>query len=285
MMSGSIDSINSGSIPFLHTSPLFITKINKNGNVIWAKDYNQTSNGIRTNPSQIKNTQDSGYIILTTIAKPNTHDYLALIKIDANGDTLWCRAHGSDSAEVYSFSVEPLKDKGYIITGITDNKIPVSVAASLYLVRTDSLGHTASLCEEYSLPLAVNNITVNDSNISVTAVPFTVTTSAANTSTSSFNTYAYDGCHLDAIPVLYAEQTTPLVIYPNPTNGLFAIETKMDTPVKTEIEIYNLNSERVYSAVSEESLTNINLTGYAKGLYFIKLSNERWVKTGKVMIY
>jgi len=283
LMTGSVDSINTWPNYELYTSPLFITKIDKNGNVIWAKKYNEPINGLRTWPSQIKCTQDSGYIILATVALPNQTDDILLIKIDANGDTLWVRAHGSPNSFECGHSIEQLNDKGYIIVGGSNNNIPVPLS-SLYLVRTDSLGHTDSLCEEYSLTLAVNNITVNDSNITVTSVPFTVHTSIAGTSTQSFITYAYDGCKLDDIQEIYTEQTTPLLIYPNPTDGLFAIETKMNTPIKTDIEIYNVNSERVYYCTTNKSLTNINLSGMAKGLYFIRMGNEKWVKSGKVMV-
>jgi hypothetical protein len=205
-----------------------------------------------------------------------------LIKTDSNGNTLWCRAHGSDSSAEWSFSVEQLNDKGYIISGIVNNNIPVW--SELYLVRTDSLGHTNSLCEEYSQPLVINNLSVNDSNISVTSVPFTVTTSAANTSTSGFTTSAYDGCVLNNIKELMEEQTTPLAIYPNPCEGQFTVEYKTRAPTKTDIEIYNINSERVYTGSTDENLTSINLTGLAKGLYFVRMSNEKWVKTGKVMV-
>ena len=283
LITGNIDSLVQYGSEY-NSSPLFFIKLNNIGNVIWAKTFGDTVNRIRNNSSYTKCTQDGGYISLATLAINNWLDDLVLIKTDTNGDTLWTRAHGSIQSKDYGQSVEQLNDKGFIISGITNNNIPVTLS-SLYIVRTDSLGHTDSLCEEYSLPLAINNITVNDSDIIVTSVPFTVTTSIPDTSTQSFTTYAYDGCHLDDIPELYAEQTAPLLIYPNPTDGVFSIETKMSTPIKTEIEIYNINGRKIYSGFTNESYTAIDLTGNAKGLYFVRMSNERFVKTGKVMIY
>jgi hypothetical protein len=230
-----------------------------------------------------KHTQDGGYITLATQANPIPNEDLIMIKLDANGDTLWVRAHGSPQSWEFGQSVEQLNDRGYIICGLTNNNIPVPLS-SLYIIRTDSLGHTESLCEEYSPSIAINNITINDSDITVTSIPFNVTTSIPDTSTQNFTTYAYDGCYLDEIPELYAELTAPLLIYPIPTDGLFSIETKFSTPVKTEIEIYNINSKKVYSDFTNESTTDIDITGYARGLYFIRMSNERWVKTGKIMV-
>ncbi|MFH0865306.1 MAG: T9SS type A sorting domain-containing protein, partial [Bacteroidota bacterium] len=265
------------------TSPLFFVKLNEAGNVIWAKTFGDAVNNIRTFASDTKHTQDGGFITLATLAIDTWLDDLLLIKTNANGDTMWVRAHGSPQSWDYGQSVEQLNDDGYIISGITNNNIPVTLS-SLYLIRTDSLGHTDSLCEEYSPSIAINSITVNDSDITVTSVPFTVTTSIPDTSTQSFITYAYDGCHLDEIPELFAEQAAPLLIYPNPTDGLFSIETKMSTPTKTEIEIYNINGAKIYFSITNESAINIDLSGYSRGLYFVKMSNAKFVKTGKVMV-
>jgi len=277
LITGNIDSS-------YNSSPLFFVKLNQAGNVIWAKTFGDTYNSkIRYYASYTRHTQDGGFITLTTLVRPSHNDDLLLVKTDFNGDTLWVRVHGSPQSFDYGQSVEQLNDKGYIITGVTNNNIPVPLS-SLYVIRTDSLGRTDSLCEEYNFPLTINNITVNDSNFTVTSVPFIVHTSISDTSTQSFYTYAYDGCHLDAIPELYLEQTAPLLIYPNPSEGKFTIEMKMSTPLKTEIEIYNINGEKVYSAYTVDASSDIDLTGFSRGLYFVKMSNERWVKTGKVMV-
>jgi hypothetical protein len=279
IITGNTDSLYAGT----NSSPLFFAKLDQYGNVLWAKTFGDANNNIMNYPTDTKHTQDGGYITLATQANPIPNEDIIMIKLDANGDTLWVRAHGSPNSWDYGQSIEQLNDKGYIICGSTNNNIPVSLS-SLYIVRTDSLGHTDSLCEEYSLPLAINNISVNDSDLTVTSVPFTITTSIPDTSTQNFTTYAYDGCHLDAIPELYAEQTATLLIYPNPTDGAFVIEAIMNSPLKTEIEIYDINSRRIYTGTTTESVSGIDLTRNARGLYFVKLSNERWVKTGKMMI-
>lgn len=282
IITGNVDSLVQNGSQF-NSSPLFFVKLDNAGNVISAKTFGDSFKRIRNFRSDTKRTLDGGYITLATFAIDNWLDDLLLMKTNASGDTMWVRAHGSPQSFDCGHSIEQLNDNGYIIAGGTNNNIPVPVS-SLYLIRTDSLGHTDSLCEEYSPTIAVNNITVNDSIINVTSVPFTITTSIPDTSTQSFTTYAYDGCHLNDIPELYLEQTTPLSIYPNPTDGIFTIEAKMSVPLKTEIEIYDMNCRKVFSGSTNESITNIDLTGHAEGLYFIKLSNERWVKTGKVMV-
>jgi hypothetical protein len=280
IITGNMGDLDAGT----NSSPLFLTKLDQNGNVLWAKTFGDATNNIMNYPTSTKHTLDGGYITLATQTNPIPNEDIIMIKLDANGDTMWVRAHGSPQSLESNQSIEQLNDGGYIFCGTTNNNIPVN-HSSLYLVRTDSLGHTGSFCEEYSPTIAINNITVNDSNINATSVPFTITTSIPDTSTQSFTTNAYDGCYLDEIPELFTEQTALLLIYPNPTDGLFSIEMKMNTSIKTDIEIYNINGRKIFSGNTSESHTDIDLMRYARGLYFVRMSNERFVKTGKVMVY
>jgi hypothetical protein len=277
VLTGSIDSTEI----FDHSlSPQFLLKLNQNGNFLWCKQFGDSSINFLDLSSLVRQTQDSGYIISATLAY--TKSNIILIKTDKNGDTLWTRVHGSNQAYDYSSDIEQCKDKGYLFSGGTNNLMP---SFGIYVVKTDSLGHTDSLCEEYNVPLPVNDIIVNDSNILITLSPVTINYGTPDLSGAGNGNWSYDGCHLDAIPELYAEQTAPLIIYPNPSEGRFTVEYKTNIPIKTEIEIYNINGVKVYSGTTDESLTSINLTGNARGLYFIKMSNKRFVKTGKIMIY
>lgn len=73
-------------------------------------------------------------------------------------------------------------------------------------------------------------------------------------------------------------------IFPNPSNGLFTLEFNTTTLLKNEIEIYNINSQKIYSASTNGNTYNIDITDYAKGLYFVIITNENGKKTGKVMV-
>lgn len=279
LITGNLDSLYSFQN---NSSSLFFVKLNQTGNVLWAKTFGDTVNMIRNYASDTKHTQDGGYITLTTLTIPTHLDDLLLIKTEANGDTLWVRAHGSTQSWDIGQSVEQLGDKGYILSGVTNNNIPLE-GSYLYIVRTDSLGHTDSLCEEYSIPLAINNISVNDSDITVTSVSFSISISTPDTSTEDYPTIAYDGCHLDGITELLAENKEPL-IYPNPTEGQFTIEIKTNTPEKSDVEIYNITGEKVFSLCTEKSDVNIDLTGYPSGLYFVRIINKQFSKSGKIIL-
>ena len=64
-----------------------------------------------------------------------------------------------------------------------------------------------------------------------------------------------------------------VLIYPNPTNNTFNIsQLNMNFNI---LEIYSLSGTLIFK--SELSLTSesINLEGYSKGMYVVKLSNSK----------
>jgi len=72
-------------------------------------------------------------------------------------------------------------------------------------------------------------------------------------------------------------------VFPNPTNGKFAINSS--SPV-TAIEIYNLSGKRIYSDFNANQQTSkeLDLTGYAKGIYIMKIYNGTKSYSRKIVI-
>ena len=68
-------------------------------------------------------------------------------------------------------------------------------------------------------------------------------------------------------------------IYPNPSNGLFTIETQ----ARYEITITDISGKTIQQlTVNNEQLT-IDLTANASGVYFLNISNNKFVKTVKII--
>jgi hypothetical protein len=74
-----------------------------------------------------------------------------------------------------------------------------------------------------------------------------------------------------------------IFIYPNPARGMFTLSSDGKINV---IEIFNLSGARVYydSNFASQTLKEIDLSTYAKGIYFIKTYNGSKSYTGKVVI-
>ncbi len=70
--------------------------------------------------------------------------------------------------------------------------------------------------------------------------------------------------------------------YPNPSNGIINI---ISSTVFSEIKIYNSLGETIYVRKNNSSITEIDLTGQPKGIYFYYLKdNSQAGKTGKIII-
>lgn len=117
---------------------VYIVKTDTAGNVQWEKTYGGTDYDLA---NSIKRTEDGGYIVIGT-----THSFGAgsndfyLLKLSANGDTLWTRTYGDWPLD-RGRDVEQLTNGGYILVGGS-----VAPAATndydYYLIKTDSLGDT-----------------------------------------------------------------------------------------------------------------------------------------------
>jgi hypothetical protein len=88
----------------------------------------------------VRENAGGGYIVtgVTKAFVTNDEDIL-LMRIDANGDTLWTRRYGGAGAD-QGRSVQETPDGGYIIGGWTESF--GAVLGDLYLIRVDSVGDT-----------------------------------------------------------------------------------------------------------------------------------------------
>ena len=88
----------------------------------------------------------------------------------------------------------------------------------------------------------------------------------------------------------YSKENIPalenaLVIYPNPTTGLFKISMEIDSDDIRLIEIYNGQGKLVYNRMPEKVPEEFDLGSYTQGLYLIRvILKDNTVKTGKVVL-
>lgn len=70
-----------------------------------------------------------------------------------------------------------------------------------------------------------------------------------------------------------------LAIYPNPTTGKISFG---NIPVNAQVDLYNLLGERMYSQTHMEA--EIDLSGFAKGIYLVRVSDSNSTWTGKLIL-
>lgn len=74
-------------------------------------------------------------------------------------------------------------------------------------------------------------------------------------------------------------------IYPNPNNGKFILDVKNINTNKIDIEITNDFGQNIYSDKFNNNITKeLDFSAYNKGIYFVKIRTDKFVKVEKVVI-
>jgi hypothetical protein len=72
-------------------------------------------------------------------------------------------------------------------------------------------------------------------------------------------------------------------IFPNPNNGEFCIEFENMTP-SLQVNIYDVSGKRVKTVYNVIKRNEISLSNCPSGIYVLKVSDEKQVKTRQIVI-
>ncbi|MCP4414705.1 MAG: T9SS type A sorting domain-containing protein [Gammaproteobacteria bacterium] len=111
---------------------VWLIKTDANGDTLWTKTYGDS---LGDWGHSVQQTFDGGYIIVGNTHRWRYNSDVALIKTNANGDTLWTKMFG-DSLTDYGFSVQQTLEGGYVITGSTHGD------GRVWLIKTNANGDT-----------------------------------------------------------------------------------------------------------------------------------------------
>lgn len=121
-----------------NNTDLFLSKINGNGDTLWAKNYEiQNQNNMIIKGKKIIHTSDSNYIVLATAqgaywgAPINT----IISKFDNNGNELWTNAYVNSNinTEAWLSDITPVNNGGYMMVGLNNY-------FELAIMKIDELG-------------------------------------------------------------------------------------------------------------------------------------------------
>jgi hypothetical protein len=78
-----------------------------------------------------------------------------------------------------------------------------------------------------------------------------------------------------------AEQS--LTLFPNPSNGLVTL--KFNTALTGNVEVFDMTGQQVMKiSLNESAQQEIDLSGYAKGIYLVRVSDGSWSETRRIVI-
>ncbi|MFI5163981.1 MAG: T9SS type A sorting domain-containing protein [Bacteroidia bacterium] len=88
-------------------------------------------------------------------------------------------------------------------------------------------------------------------------------------------------CNLVATGIESYQNKFSVEVYPNPTSGKFTI--KSDALQITNVEIYNVLGEKIYSSTQQISNSVIDISFQPSGVYFLKLETDKGIAVKKIL--
>jgi hypothetical protein len=114
---------------------VLLIKTDPDGNKVWDKTFGEF--GRDEYCFSVRQTADSGYIVVSTTNPDGADSDVWLIKTDSNGNEMWQRILGWEGEE-QGFRVQQTSDGGYVVVGFTDSR---GVGErDILLIKTDAVG-------------------------------------------------------------------------------------------------------------------------------------------------
>lgn len=210
--------------------------------------------------------------------------------INANGASTYT---WNTSSNASSINVSPTVTTVYSVVGsssnnctstgtisITVNALPtvsLTVGSPTICAGTGSIALTGSPAGGAYSGAAVSGSLLSIANAGTFTPMYTFTNSSTGCSNSATTTVIVANC----TGINESAKTTGLVVYPNPNNGSFIIQT--DNFETKTIEILDVTGRVVYSEVSNSNKLNVNINELANGMYQVRVSSSVGTEVIKVI--
>lgn len=151
---------------------VLLVKTDSEGNEEWVKEYmgNDTSNFIRIDAQDIKQTPDEGYIITgfhSVYNQNETNKNFFLLKLNEEGEEEWFKTYGENEFNERGYKVEVVEG-GFLITGA--KRITGEYYTNLLAIKTDTEGNELWVYERDASPdftYVPNSIVVSDDGYTI----------------------------------------------------------------------------------------------------------------------
>ncbi len=277
---------------------IFITKLDTNGNFLWAKqagDWNGNATGCSIAVDNQGNVFVSGYFSFlatfgsTTFTSNNSNDDIFITKLDANGNFLWAKQAGGNNLENGKGIAVDSQGNSYLagyfedIAAFGSATLTSNGNQDIYITKLDPNGNfiwikqAGGSYKDICRGIAVDN----QGNSYVTGVIQDTVTFGSTTLTGngSLNIFVAK-INNSPLSVPTFESFTNILIYPNPATQQITVESSNALKV---IELQDMSGRLITKKNVAGEKTNINVSNLNKGVYFVKVvDNQNKVKVVKV---
>ncbi|CAN5369779.1 hypothetical protein BH10BAC1_BH10BAC1_08410 [soil metagenome] len=266
----------------------FLIKTDSVGVLLWQKYYGNITTGF---PSVVAS-KSYGYLVATnqidsTYLSSFYWTSMKLYRLDESGDTIWTKKIGVKSKGFSPTSIKQLTNYDFIISGVrTIPHYDISgsiVSEQLYgfLCRIDSSGnvkwfndYTGNFTNDSAAQNSLYDV-VQTSDGGFIAVGDVAPTDGTTQDTWVIKVDSMGclvpGCNGTLGVTSINIDDMEFSIYPNPANDIITIETNFKN---CYFSIYDLTGKLILEEKINQNKTQISLTDYSSGLYFIQLHGD-----------
>jgi hypothetical protein len=251
---------------------MYLIKTDSLGNLIWSMIYNASTQILTDAIREVIQLTDGNYAF-AGYSSPALM-LASITKTDTSGNPIWSMNYGSQHD--IGVGLQETKDGGFAMIGYGYEGL---VGYDLFFVKTDSIGNSS--CNQY-----VNNL--------ITSAPATQTEVAHITSgyapvsisnlqvTTSKGITGVDPCIFSN--VASADATDEINIYPNPASWMITVSIPAELK-DVSIELYNIFGEQLQKILPHQTFeVTLDVSGFASGLYFIKITGNNSAQWKRLLI-
>jgi|GEM_PF-3913858 len=251
-------------------------RLDPNGNLVWLRSYDSD---FSMRECDVTATSDGGYLI----ACSSTNSETLLIKTSGDGTLQWNR-YGSEKGVQVMKRVREASDGGYAMIGwgLGPNNFQGG------FIKTDPTGN--SFCLDQSIPMTyIPSFTpsLGTPNISVSSLSDVMVPVVIDQVNPNIDDREY--CPEKLIKPDPIDPTTPVggssfVLYPNPSDGPFSIESNWQEDGATRYTLLDLHGRIVWEKTAQGRFHKLSHQVAESGLYFLKAVHGNQVVTQRFVI-
>jgi hypothetical protein len=257
---------------------VWVVKTNSIGDTLWTKTYGDTA---ADEASCILVNSDGTYVLVgetSSYGAGNIDVYF--LKIGSTGNMIWNKTYGGTGKDL-SHMIQHTADGGYVIGAISRSFGWIN--PDMWIIKTDANGNslwTKHYGSWYHDHCYVAKQTADGGYIALghqeditgrLHVFFVKLNDTGNITPSAVTEFSFDNS---------------IIVYPNPSNGIFKIDFQDNIPVDAEIEIHNLLGQTIYSDKINQSNKNriIDISEIESGIYFFSVISDSHKSTKKIIL-